>query len=194
MNREEWNSSNDAYAMLMYMKDIGHPVFSNENRRVKRYLLQCCEMYTKYQPDEVTSDCIKSAKYFIESRTSHKLGRLPLNSAKTSLRKFGSLVWRSEGIAFGVEHKAYKTFSQYPFLYDKNYSKGKKLAQISRGLDPRNTKRFLVDVAYFINSVMDFCMWTENGIPSKDYGYLLSAKLLRRFCTYRSRSTDTDKV
>ena len=191
MNREEWNSSNDAYAMLMYMKDIGHPAFLNENKVVKRYLLQCCEMYTQYQPDEVTLKCIKSAKYFIESRTSQKMGRLPLNTSKTSLREFGSFVWHSEGIAFGVEHNACKIFGEYSFRYDKNYSKGKKLAQISRGLNPRDSKKFLVDVAYFINSVMDFCMWTENSIPSKNYGYLLSAKLLRRYFIYRPMFTGT---
>jgi hypothetical protein len=191
MNREEWNSSNDAYAMLMYMKDIGHPAFLNENRILKKYLLQCCKMYKKYQPDEVTLDCIKSAKYFIENRATQKMGRLPLNSAKTSLREFGTLVWRSEGIAFGVEDIAYKVFGEHSFRYDENYSKGKKLAQICRGLNPRDTKKFLVNVAYFINSVMDFCMWTENSIPSKNYGYLLSAKLLRRYFVYRPMFTGT---
>jgi hypothetical protein len=173
MNISDWNKSHNAHHMLTHMKESNHPAFLNDAKLIKKYLLKCCQKYNKFEPSTGTFLCLNAAGKFINGQMKEK--------------EFYSFVWSSEGKAFGVEHQAFGVFGNI-FLYDSAYSKSFKLVKIGKGCSAKEAKTFMVGLAYFINSVMDYCYHTGNDIPSLDYHSFFSPSLLRQTFHFTEKS------
>jgi len=135
-------------------------------KQIKKYLIACCQKYTKYRSSGNLVKGIKSAKQYI--------------NGDISWEKFHDIEYVLEGEAFAID---FYTTDRYLGKYDidKNMLLDLKKVRIGEQLNQTHAKNYLIDLAYFIDGAFNFCYFPDDNLPDNKYKKFLCPVLFKRY-------------
>ncbi len=132
--------------------------------QVKRYLLACCGKYIKYRSSGNLETGIGVAKRFIAGYASQKQLR--------------DCEWVLEGEAFGVSFYI-EPMVEGQFSIDTEMLNDLRKVRISERLTHKEAVEYLELLAYFIDDVICYCLWTSDEFIQSKFRQFLSPQLFK---------------
>lgn len=128
--------------------------------------MSCCERLIRYRSGECLPKNLKVAKRFLIGLATKK----EMHKAE----------WEIEGQAFGTEYYSEKGIRFY-FRADKNVKSDLLKVRISEGLGNAEARRYLINMAYFIDSAFCYIQFTGNWFIKDNYENFLCPRLFERY-------------
>ena len=148
-NRYTWLNRMKLYDELEKLHESGR--FS---KKIKSYLLECCNEYVKYRSSGVLKLGLVEAKKYINGQTSWK--------------QFHKYEWILEGESFGVEFYRMGEITYRPNVDTKMLNDLRKI-RLTRRLTQKAALEFLEDITYFIVYVFEYVGRKDTPLPPKKY-------------------------
>lgn len=133
---------------------------------VKKYLLRCCVKLIRFRSDGTLAHNLQIAQRFLKGFATDK----QMNRAE----------WNMEGQAFGAEHYSRKGIRFY-FRADKEVRRALIKVRISKGLNNNDSRKYLTDMAYFIDSVFCHIAHANNWFFEDKDERFLCPRLFQRY-------------
>lgn len=140
----------------------------NENKEmlVKRYLLECCDKLTRFRSDKCFAKNLKIAKNFLQGTATKK----QIHQAE----------WKIEAHAFRAEFYSEKSAPPY-FIADEHIKADLIKIRISKGLSNSDSKKYLIEMAYFIDHVFCHIEHSSNWQFSESDQQFLCPRTFKRY-------------
>jgi len=137
-----------------------------KQKQIKSYLLACCQKLTKYRSSGNLEKGIALAKKY--------------NAGYISWKKFHDIEYVLEGEAFCID---FYTNDPYlgQFRVEQNDIADLKRIRASKALSAKKANRYLIDIAYFIDSVFSYCSHVNNRLPKAEHSKFLCPLLFKRY-------------
>lgn len=140
----------------------------NSEKLVKYYLLDCCEKLIRFRSSSCLSNNIPLARKFIKGFATQK--------------KIHQAEWEQEGEAFGVEYySSIEKDTPFYFRAKKEISSDLVKVRISKGLNNKESRKHLSDMAYFIDGVFCHIAFTSNWLFSEQSEQFLCPMLYTKY-------------
>lgn len=157
---------NDACTMDIYTKLEKLNLDPSRQKYIKLYLLDCCEGFLKFRSSGKLEKNLDIARKFIEgSATNEEIHRA---------------VWSMEAEAFGAE--CYSSKERYSVhKVDESIRKDLVKIRLSLRLANLESRKYLVDLAYFIDSVFSYVEHSSNIGLLKNKSKFMCSKLFNKY-------------
>lgn len=133
---------------------------------VKRYLLDCCEKLIRFRSGDCLPKNLKVARNFLRGVATKK----QIHQSK----------WEIEGDAFGTEYYSAKGIRVY-FRANKDVKADLIRVRISTGLDNRGSRKYLIEMAYFIDYVFCHIQFSSNWLFEESCEKFMCPRLFKRY-------------
>ena len=138
----------------------------NNETLLKRFLLDCCEKLLRFR----SSDCLPK---------NLAIARLYLKGMATQ-KHIHQAGWEIEGDAFGAEYFSDKD-ARFYFRTDKNIRADLVQIRISTGLNNVDSRRYLIDMAYFIDRVFCYVEHSSSWLFREECEQFICPKLYQKY-------------
>lgn len=138
----------------------------NKAKLVKRYLLDSCTKLTRFRSGDSFDRNIKVAKSFLKGVATKK----QMHQAE----------WEIEGNAFGTEYYSEAGVRVY-FRVNENVRKDLIQVRISTGLNNKESRVYLKEMAYFIDYVFCYIQYPDNWLFEESHEKFLCPRLFKRY-------------
>ncbi len=132
---------------------------------VKRYLLDCCEKLLRFRSSKCLPKNLLVARKFIRGRATEK----QIHQAE----------WEVEAEAFAAEYFSEKGVQVY-FRVDANVRADLVKVRVSKGLTNKESRKYLIEMAYFIDRVFCHIEYTPNWLFTEECEKFMCPKLYKR--------------
>jgi hypothetical protein len=122
---------------------------SDKEKLIKLYLLDCCEKLVRFRSRGCLAKNLLIARRFVNGFANYKT----INRAS----------WQMEGDAFGTEFFSEAGVQVY-FRVNKSISADLLKVRISKGLTNKESRRYLIEMAYFISRVFSHVEYPPNWL------------------------------
>lgn len=133
---------------------------------VKRYLLDCCEKLIRFRSGDCLSKNLKVARNFL--------------SGVATKKEIHQSEWEIEGNAFGTEYYSEKGVRVY-FRANANVRADLVKVRISKGLSNRDSRKYLIEMAYFIDYVFCHIHFSSNWLFEESCEKFMCPRLFERY-------------
>ncbi|MGO4893545.1 hypothetical protein [Flavobacterium sp. W21_SRS_FM6] len=137
-----------------------------KQKQIKKYLLACCKKLVKYRSSGNLEKGIALAKKY--------------NAGYISWKKFHDIEYILEGEAFRIEFYSNDPYFGQ-FRVDKNDLADLKKIRVSKALHSKKANKYLIDLAYFVDSVFSYCSHPGNSLPDIEHSKFLCPVLFKRY-------------
>ena len=143
-------------------------ISKNKNKEilVKKYLLKCCEKLLRFRSGECLSKNLLVAKKFL--------------MGVATKRQIHQAEWEIEASAFEVEYYSEKGIRVY-FRAEKKVRADLIQVRISTGLDNSESRKYLIEMAYFIDHVFCHIQFSSNWLFEESCEKFLCPRLYKRY-------------
>jgi hypothetical protein len=138
----------------------------NREKLVKCYLLDCCEKLIRFRSNSCLPKNILLARKFLKGFATP----MQIHQAE----------WEQEGEAFGVEYYSLKEMRFY-FRANKGVSTDLVKVRISKGLTNKESRRYLENMAYFIDRVFCHIEYTSNWLFTEQCEQFMCPRLYSKY-------------
>jgi hypothetical protein len=138
----------------------------NKEKLVKYYLIDCCEKLIRFRSNSRLPKNILIARKFLKGFATQK----QIHQAE----------WEQEGEAFGVEYYSEKGIWFY-FRAKKEVSADLVKVRISKGLTNQESRKYLENMAYFIDHVFCHIEYTSNWLFTEQCEQFLCPRLYSKY-------------
>jgi hypothetical protein len=138
----------------------------NKEHLIKRYLLESCSNLSRFRSGESFNKNMKVAKSFLKGVATKK----QMHQAE----------WEIEGDAFGTEYYSEAGVRVY-FRVNENVRKDLIQVRISKGLNNKESRGYLKEMAYFIDQVFCYVQWSGDWLFDDGAEKFLCPRLFKRY-------------
>lgn len=138
----------------------------NKEKLVKRYLLDCCEKLVRFRSSGCVSKNLSVARKFLDGYATQK----QVHQAE----------WEIEAEAFGLQYYSQKDAHFY-FKADRYIRLDLVKVRISKGLTNPESRKYLEEMAYFIDRVFCHVEYTSNWLFRDSCEQFMCPKLYSRY-------------
>jgi len=138
----------------------------NKEYLIKRYLLESCSNLSRFRSGESFNKNMKVAKSFLKGVATKK----QMHQAE----------WEIEGNAFGTEYYSEVGIRVY-FRVNENVRKDLIQVRISKGLNNKESREYLKEMAYFIDHVFCYIQYPSDWLFDESSEKFLCPRLFKRY-------------
>lgn len=133
---------------------------------VKRYLLDCCVKLIRFRSGECLPKNLKVARNFLRGVATKK--------------QIHQSEWEIEGNAFGTEYYSEQGVRVY-FRVNKDFKADLVQVRISKGLNNRDSRKYLIEMAYFIDYVFCHIQFSSDWLFEESCDQFMCPRLFERY-------------